>query len=123
MDFLQNYALENFPLEEYGGDGILTLASCNGLICLVYDSDDVVLWNMVTKDYHIIERPICRGWYDGWSFGFGYDSINDNYKVVRLECIQGRHSPCALHKSKFIALDMMLGMTQKNTAQRNSKVL
>ncbi|XVF39180.1 hypothetical protein PTKIN_Ptkin01aG0014800 [Pterospermum kingtungense] len=61
------------------------MGSCNGLLYLVnesYRTKTMVLWNMSTGNYKVLPdlpRPRCETFY-----GFGYDSIGDDYKVVRI---------------------------------------
>ncbi|XP_049374836.1 F-box/kelch-repeat protein At3g23880-like [Solanum verrucosum] len=57
--------------------------SVNGLICLVNRAKNIYLWNPTIRKYkklpdHKIEpRPLSR-----FIYGFGYDKIHDDYKVV-----------------------------------------
>ncbi|XP_031121315.1 F-box protein CPR1-like isoform X2 [Ipomoea triloba] len=68
------------------------LGSCHGLLCLdtTGDEDRMVLWNPTTHKYHrfpfpefenLGESAICI-----WClvFGFGYDKVSDDYKVLRI---------------------------------------
>ncbi|GLU14775.1 hypothetical protein SLE2022_313250 [Rubroshorea leprosula] len=63
--------------------------SCNGLICLTDRSEsEIILWNLLTEDpNHIkpvsLQQDRLRYSYQGSVYGFGYDSSNDDYKVVR----------------------------------------
>ncbi|OMO88560.1 hypothetical protein COLO4_20207 [Corchorus olitorius] len=68
--------------------GIKLVGSCNGLICLVIDNNELILWNPSTRESR--ELPKLPGSYApdrfrfGFSFGFGFDASNDAYKVVQL---------------------------------------
>ncbi|XP_022772462.1 F-box protein CPR30-like [Durio zibethinus] len=83
-------------LDEEYYDYTQALGSCNGLLCLINDNQTyrtIVLWNISTGDYKVLpdqsmEPP------QAWSqvqqvtfYGFGYDSINDDYKLVMI--VQG----------------------------------
>ncbi|KAM5554628.1 F-box/kelch-repeat protein [Rosa sericea] len=68
------------------------VGSCNGLICVEIDQKDMVLWNPCTGESNLLPKPtghvtskLCGVGYDlTMEFsGFGYDSTNDDYKVVR----------------------------------------
>ncbi|PRQ57332.1 putative F-box domain-containing protein [Rosa chinensis] len=68
------------------------VGSCNGLICVEIDLKDMVLWNPCTGQSNLLpKRPgqvssqLCGVGYDLTTkfSGFGYDSTNDDYKVVR----------------------------------------
>ncbi|KAK9911037.1 hypothetical protein M0R45_034963 [Rubus argutus] len=58
-----------------------TVGSCNGLICLEIDQEDVVLWNPCTRDYKVLPKPTIRC--TSQFYGFGYDSSTDIYKIMR----------------------------------------
>lgn len=71
--------------------GVDLLGSCNGLLCLSNSEETVVLWNPSTRKHHLspvaeIEFPDtdCFTFCQYIIFGFGYDEINDDYKVVRI---------------------------------------
>ncbi|KAM5586316.1 F-box/kelch-repeat protein [Rosa sericea] len=57
------------------------LGSCNGLICREEDEGgDLILWNPSTRDtYKLPEQIKTR---HRQFFGFGYDSTNEDYKVI-----------------------------------------
>ncbi|XP_026416033.1 F-box/kelch-repeat protein At3g06240-like [Papaver somniferum] len=60
---------------------IQILGSCNGLLCLgAASSGALILWNPSTKEYkEIMLPPVNLPWP---SYGFGYDSKFDDYKLV-----------------------------------------
>ncbi|GKV16258.1 hypothetical protein SLEP1_g26926 [Rubroshorea leprosula] len=68
-----------------GVDNIKVHGSCNGLICLSILNHYLVLSNMSTKDFHItpIPNPGPRR-SSKFHYGLGYDSVNDDYKVVMI---------------------------------------
>ncbi|XP_019155685.1 PREDICTED: F-box protein CPR30-like isoform X2 [Ipomoea nil] len=72
--------------------GTIILGSCHGLLCMdtCDDGDRMVLWNPATQKYfrfpfpeveYLGESVICI-----WClvFGFGYDKVGDDYKVLRI---------------------------------------
>ncbi|KAL7088552.1 hypothetical protein ACP275_13G134000 [Erythranthe tilingii] len=61
--------------------------SCNGIVLVI--SDPPVLWNPISRDYKVLpqcsaEYPTVDEYYTKTTCGFGYDSINDDYKIVRV---------------------------------------
>ncbi|KAL3614954.1 hypothetical protein CASFOL_040615 [Castilleja foliolosa] len=71
-------------------DGISN--SCNGIVLVM--SDPPVLYNPFTKEYKVlpnstVEHHTPSNCYSKMSYGFGYDSRNDNYKAVRV--VEFRH--------------------------------
>ncbi|GAY43279.1 hypothetical protein CUMW_073240 [Citrus unshiu] len=60
--------------------------SCNGLIALKNDENGIAFWNLSTKE-HLILPKFWGDLKDKVYMvvdGFGYDAVNDDYKVVRL---------------------------------------
>ncbi|XP_059631849.1 F-box protein CPR1-like [Cornus florida] len=72
------------------GGGFEVVGSCDGLLCLCYSEKDITLWNPSTRKHHKlpitpIEFPLECGSINHFIiYGFGYDSVSDDYKVVRL---------------------------------------
>ncbi|KAJ4846462.1 hypothetical protein Tsubulata_006873 [Turnera subulata] len=70
------------------GSCLIFIGSCNGLVCLALESPrndyrDIFVWNPLTGVYRKLPDPegMARG-YDFWrAYGFGYDSVADDYKV------------------------------------------
>lgn len=61
--------------------------SCNGIVLVM--SDPPVLWNTFSREYRVL--PDCKteletpfDSYGKVAYGFGYDSVDDDYKVVRV---------------------------------------
>ncbi|PIA59781.1 hypothetical protein AQUCO_00400583v1 [Aquilegia coerulea] len=73
--------LEN-PVKPYGTSKIL-IGSCNGLVCL-FQLGSFELLNPRTRECKIFEASYLREC-DGTGYGFGYDSIADEYKVVHMD--------------------------------------
>ncbi|XP_044497304.1 F-box protein CPR1-like [Mangifera indica] len=78
---------DDHPESIWGGTEVF--GSCNGLLALSNSDQDIVLFNPSTRKLfnlpvELIERPndsCIRGFV---FFGFGYDHVNDDYKVVRM---------------------------------------
>ncbi|TYJ17648.1 hypothetical protein E1A91_A09G066900v1 [Gossypium mustelinum] len=63
------------------------LGSCNGLVCIAPDEDTLFLFNPSTRESKRIPDPPSGFVPNGWSvYGFGYDFVNDDYKVVKVGC-------------------------------------
>lgn len=71
------------------------LGSCNGLVCISPDEGTLFLFNPCTRESKRIPHPpSCQGpgvtsfgGLDSLSvYGFGFDSMNDDYKVIQLAC-------------------------------------
>ncbi|KAL6226061.1 hypothetical protein ACLB2K_000026 [Fragaria x ananassa] len=62
---------------------IKIVGSCNGLLCLVLDSQHMIIYNPSTR--HVQEVPCPEETVVGkdYFYGFGYDSRNDDCKIVR----------------------------------------
>nr|XP_017178132.2 F-box/kelch-repeat protein At3g06240-like [Malus domestica]XP_028950854.1 F-box/kelch-repeat protein At3g06240-like [Malus domestica] len=58
------------------------VGSCNGLVCLVVDSEDMMIYNPSTRQVHAAPKlaTICG---KDYFYGFGYDSRKEDYKIVR----------------------------------------
>lgn len=63
------------------------MGSCNGLVCVVLETGDFILWNPATRDAKGLPKPIDvdidvdRAVFN---YGMGYVSTIDDYKLVRL---------------------------------------
>ncbi|PHU07972.1 hypothetical protein BC332_24461 [Capsicum chinense] len=58
------------------------VGSCNGLIFLVRSSKSSILWNPTIRKYSYLPG-FRRRWEKTYArYGFGYDEIHDDYKVV-----------------------------------------
>ncbi|XP_021285249.1 LOW QUALITY PROTEIN: F-box protein CPR30 [Herrania umbratica] len=91
----QNLKAINHPLKHLSGCGaeddygdIQVFGSCNGLLCLINKRYRIIeLWNILTGitvlPDEFVETNKCNGevWY---FYGFGHDSIHDDYKIVRV---------------------------------------
>ncbi|CAI9101511.1 OLC1v1038851C1 [Oldenlandia corymbosa var. corymbosa] len=73
------------PLDHLGSDEVRLVGSCNGLLCLVYpNSSTILVWNpWIQKAWELPSPPVEYSMFGGADslLGFGYDSVNDDYKV------------------------------------------
>ncbi|XP_015162576.1 F-box/kelch-repeat protein At3g06240-like [Solanum tuberosum] len=78
-----------YPIED-NSKLIDILGSCNGLILLMGYIGCLLLWNPTTRMHKKLPnpRPRWKNYYD--DYGFGYDELRDDYKVVGIFYIQGR---------------------------------
>ncbi|XP_071700712.1 F-box/kelch-repeat protein At3g23880-like [Rutidosis leptorrhynchoides] len=72
----------DYPLK-YRNNPVSIVGSCNGLLCILVDDETLFIWNPSTRRSNRL--PYCNfetgaGWY--MSYGFGYDTLTDDYKVV-----------------------------------------
>lgn len=89
----QNRVKLDFPnpfKEEEPQFQILYSGSITGIFCLqsINSSEDIVLWNPTTNEFKVLPysstysvRPSTPTYHS--IFGFGYDPINDDYKIIR----------------------------------------
>ncbi|KAG5554201.1 hypothetical protein RHGRI_011904 [Rhododendron griersonianum] len=71
--------------------GVGIVGSCDGLVCIYYyekSVDNFYIWNPSTRESHILPS-FGEGANFGFSYGFGYDSFNDDYKVIRVAFAKG----------------------------------
>ncbi|KAG8365362.1 hypothetical protein BUALT_Bualt18G0096800 [Buddleja alternifolia] len=85
LDSLDKAIVIKPPFYYKSVDGISN--SCNGLVLVM--SAPPVVWNPFTRDYKVLpdcgdDVPIPLDSYSKTAYGFGYDSRNDDYKVVRV---------------------------------------
>ncbi|KAL3507355.1 hypothetical protein ACH5RR_032737 [Cinchona calisaya] len=67
---------------------VWVVGSCDGLVCIAIEEDDLFLWNpsiRKSKKLPDLGVKIKHGCY--MIFGFGYDNLNDDYKVVGVFCV------------------------------------
>ncbi|XP_071697516.1 F-box/kelch-repeat protein At3g23880-like [Rutidosis leptorrhynchoides] len=77
----------DYPLKQLQ-KSVSIVGSCNGLLCIAIDEDKLFIWNPTTRRSNRL--PYCGfepgpGWYV--SYGFGYDTLTDDYKVVGIPCV------------------------------------
>lgn len=74
--------------------GTQVWGSCNGLLCMSNTLDTLVLWNPSTRKsrklpYASIEFQNLSSYHESRIYGFGYDRVSHDYKVVRIVVIKG----------------------------------
>ncbi|CAO2816234.1 unnamed protein product [Amaranthus hypochondriacus] len=85
----------DFPIRFSSGYDASIVGSCNGLIALSLKNldnpllIDFVLWNPSTNTHFVLPSESLSSDnlgtdYTGFSFGFGYDNVDDDYKIVRI---------------------------------------
>ncbi|XP_050230636.1 F-box protein CPR1-like [Mercurialis annua] len=80
---------------------IRIVGSCNGLLCFGNATGGTLLMNPFTRKHYVLPYLIMdanvkvkgKSIWGAWAFGFGYDSVNDDYKVVRLGQYAGLVEP------------------------------
>jgi len=86
-----------FPLRSgnYFYNGIDIVASCDGILCLAWPCSGsiVILWNPSIRKYNI--SPPLKHFHTG--YGFGYDNITDNYKLVAVTDIFKTQTQVKVH--------------------------
>lgn len=80
-DVDEKLAVKNLelPCEKGSARIVKILGSCNGLLCLGLGVKDIIVWNPCIGEYKKLQQPDGLG-----SYGFGYDSCNDDYKLVKV---------------------------------------
>ncbi|KAL6536574.1 hypothetical protein OROGR_001818 [Orobanche gracilis] len=77
----------DYPMKNHHS-AVWVVGSCNGLVCVAIDEDDIFLWNPATrlsKKLPPVSVQLRQGFYYIW--GFGYDESDDDYKVVGVFCV------------------------------------
>lgn len=74
------------PLKTYFS-GAELVGSCNGLVCLWKNPSNIILWNPTTKKCRGVpgrgDLESHLGFVGSCVVGFGFDHLNDDYKVMR----------------------------------------
>ncbi|XP_059441998.1 F-box/kelch-repeat protein At3g06240-like [Corylus avellana] len=61
------------------------IGSCNGLVCFrTYDKQLIVIWNPSIRKYKKLPFEPVKFEYPTENFAFGYDSVNNDYKVLKI---------------------------------------
>lgn len=89
-DSLNLASVLDHPLMCYN-HSVKLLGSCNGLLCISNIVDDIAFWNPCTRRHRVLpylslEHKKFSGAsvYSSSVYGFGYDLIHDDYKLVRI---------------------------------------
>ncbi|KAL2921847.1 hypothetical protein RDABS01_013338 [Bienertia sinuspersici] len=64
-------------------DEIFLIGSCNGLLCLYSLLGYLIIWNPIIHEWAKFSYPLMKGFQNS-TWGFGYVSSTDDYKVVRI---------------------------------------
>ncbi|KNA17079.1 hypothetical protein SOVF_081860 [Spinacia oleracea] len=72
-----------FRLDIDFDDEISLIGSCNGLVCFYSLSGYLIVLNPITHQKTKFMYPLLEGFRD-FSFGFGYVSLNNDFKIVRI---------------------------------------
>ncbi|KAH9650025.1 hypothetical protein KPL70_026207 [Citrus sinensis] len=72
-----------YPGKKIPEDDATIIGSCNGMVCIYFDSTNMVLWNLSTRVSREFSMPDPFPEQDDFSNGFGYDIFGDDYKVIR----------------------------------------
>ncbi|XP_049406429.1 F-box/kelch-repeat protein At3g23880-like [Solanum stenotomum] len=79
----------DYPTKSYGLErdryDVFIVGSVNGLICLVNDDKELLLWNPSIRKYKKLPYPKTSLPLQGdprRAYGFGYDEVHEDYKVV-----------------------------------------
>ncbi|KAI4296005.1 hypothetical protein L6164_035995 [Bauhinia variegata] len=94
FDSFRDFVRLNSPIKSHNFMGLEVtllkfLGSCNGMLCICETADIVALWNPSTRSSRLLPcSPIEIQFNSVKSghvcYGFGYDHIKDDYKVVRM---------------------------------------
>ncbi|KAH9609600.1 hypothetical protein KSS87_014072 [Heliosperma pusillum] len=89
-----------FPLPFSSTTPCHIIASCNGLLCISSFSDSIHLINPLSSSFHSIPLLPSPSHHPRWiHFGFGFDQINHDYKIVRVVQLHHftQHHPREVH--------------------------
>ncbi|KAK6269135.1 hypothetical protein QUC31_013295, partial [Theobroma cacao] len=79
------FAKLEHPLMSYN-HGVKILGSCNGLLCIRNIVEDMAIWNPYTRKHQVLPSlSSCNA----YVYGFGYDTVSDDYKVVKIMQLGG----------------------------------
>uniref|UniRef100_A0A5B7BIV1 Putative F-box associated interaction domain-containing protein n=1 Tax=Davidia involucrata TaxID=16924 RepID=A0A5B7BIV1_DAVIN len=71
-------------------NSVWIVGSCNGLICIAIEEDDIFIWNPSTRKSKRLPNSGMRMRYGCFMiYGFGYDDSTDDYKVLGIFCVVG----------------------------------
>lgn len=84
-----NEDIRKFKLPQKFNGTTRFVDSCNGLVIFANSCADVIyLWNPMIKRSKILPTPKIKAYWIG-NIGFGFDSISNDYKVLRIALTKG----------------------------------
>ncbi|KAG2688546.1 hypothetical protein I3760_09G100800 [Carya illinoinensis] len=90
---------------------IQVLGSCNGLLCIANVAEDIALWNPFLRKHKVLPfLPVDRnkkygsGLPGAWVYGFGYDSVHEDHKLVRISQFIDLDNEVVVSKVKVYSL-------------------
>lgn len=87
------------------------LGSCNGLVC-VCDDNYIAFWNPSTRKHHALPvSPVQISGFKILVYGFGYDEINDDYKLLRI--VQYVNENDGSYKSEVVIFSLRMNEWRK----------
>ncbi|GMI74199.1 CONSTITUTIVE EXPRESSER OF PR GENES 1, CONSTITUTIVE EXPRESSER OF PR GENES 30 [Hibiscus trionum] len=110
FDSPETYQMLKPPFDESDEEqGFDILGSCNGLLGLVSRKNEISLWNPSTRRSQMLPTARIRFSPPRLSFrvifyGFGYDPISDDYKLLRLVQFNGRKGEAFASEVKVYSL-------------------
>ncbi|CAN1337207.1 F-box protein CPR1 [Linum perenne] len=100
-------AAEDLTHPLYAGGGTEAVGSVNGLVALRNSERDLAIYNIATRQVRKlpvteVDPPGGQFLRTGYVFyGFGYDSINDDYKLVRMATFVGDEDACDTYNYNY----------------------
>ncbi|PON46359.1 F-box domain containing protein, partial [Trema orientale] len=96
--------LRRLPLVESGSDSLIVEGSDNGVLCLSeFRTSIVYLWNPTTRELKKLPSPNCPN--TQFRFGFGYDSLTNDFKVIMISSPFGiivNPTPMGMYKLRLL---------------------
>ncbi|KAI9075267.1 hypothetical protein K1719_042768 [Acacia pycnantha] len=115
--YLHNQQIDHFSVERFPLSRLLQLydystvvGTCDGLVCIT--DYQILIWNPSIRKYMVLPEPILtystvNGQHEGYQlFGFGFDSKNKDYKVIRFVTLLVKKM---FLKLRFSLLHLVLG--------------
>ncbi|PON35982.1 hypothetical protein PanWU01x14_331880 [Parasponia andersonii] len=80
----QQDLITSYPIPREKDMRYLTTYHSNGIICLVRESKDIMLWNPALMEAKFLPKPGLEYTWGTIGMGFGHDSIANDYKFVSI---------------------------------------
>ncbi|KAK4253322.1 hypothetical protein QN277_010645 [Acacia crassicarpa] len=114
---IDHFSVKRFPLSSllHPYDHSTVVGTCDGLVCItdsqIYHMATLLIWNPSIRKDMIISEPILtsgtdNAQHEGYQpikplYGFGFDSKNKGYKVIRLAALFGKKTCDSLTKENI----------------------